>query len=117
LNSWTPTNKNTDIPEARLFYNNGAQQSTRFIYDGSFVRLRTATLAYSLPKDFLAGLNLGVNNVRVFVTGLNLWTVTSYRGWDPEVNADYSASNISQGNDFYTPPQPRTITFGINVGF
>jgi TonB-linked SusC/RagA family outer membrane protein len=117
LNSWTPTNKNTDIPEARLFYNNGAQQSTRFIYDASFVRLRTATLAYSLPKDLLAELNVGVKSLRLFVNALNLWTATSYRGWDPEVNSDFNASNIAQGNDFYTPPQPRTFTFGINVGF
>lgn len=117
LNSWRPDNKNTDIPEARLFFNNGAQRSTRFIYDGSFVRLRTATLAYSLPKDLLSSMNIGVNSVRIFVTGLNLWTATSYKGWDPEVNADYQATNIAQGNDFYTPPQPRTITFGINVGF
>jgi TonB-dependent starch-binding outer membrane protein SusC len=117
LNSWRPDNKNSDIPEARLFFNNGAQQSTRFIYDGSFVRLRTATLAYSLPKDVLTSLNIGVSSLRLFVNALNLWTATSYRGWDPEVNSDFNSSNIAQGNDFYTPPQPRTFTFGVNIGF
>jgi TonB-dependent starch-binding outer membrane protein SusC len=44
-------------------------------------------------------------------------TVTKYKGWDPEVNADYQASNINQGVDFYSAPQPKTITAGINLGF
>jgi hypothetical protein len=70
-----------------------------------------------LPKDLLAELNVGVKSLRLFVNALNLWTATSYRGWDPEVNSDFNANNIAQGNDFYTPPQPRTFTFGINVGF
>jgi hypothetical protein len=51
------------------------------------------------------------------VTGLNLLTFTNYVGWDPEVNADYIVSNIAQGYDFYTAPQARTITGGINIGF
>jgi hypothetical protein len=47
-------------------------------------------------------------------------TITNYPYWDPEVNADIQAAanvNIAQGNDFYTPPQPRTIMFGVNIGF
>ncbi len=115
LNSWTPTNRNTNIPEARYLTNNGSQQSTRYIIDGSFIRLRNATLSYNLPKEWIS--DLGVNNVRVFVTGLNLLTFTKYVGWDPEVNSDFAVTNISQGVDFYTPPQARTFMFGINVGF
>jgi TonB-dependent starch-binding outer membrane protein SusC len=97
-----------------LFYNNGAQASTRFIYDGSFVRLRTATLAYSFPKAMVS--EIGLNSLRVFVNGLNLLTFTNYKGWDPEVNSDDFVGNIGQGIDFYTAPQARTITFGINIG-
>lgn len=115
LNSWRPDNTNTDIPQARLFYNNGAQASTRFIYDGSFVRLRTATIAYSFPKAMVS--EIGLNSLRLFVNGVNLLTFTSYRGWDPEVNSDDFTGNIGQGIDFYTAPQARTIQFGINVGF
>jgi TonB-linked SusC/RagA family outer membrane protein len=115
LQAWTPNNRNTNIPEARLFFNNGAQPSSRFIYDGSFVRLRNVTLAYNLPKSLLESIK--VNSVRVFVTGQNLLLFTNYRGWDPEVNADDIVDNVAQGYDFYTAPQPRIITFGINVGF
>ncbi|MBN8823434.1 MULTISPECIES: TonB-dependent receptor [unclassified Spirosoma] len=115
LAAWTPQNTNTNVPEARLYYNNGAQSSSRFILDGSFVRLRTATLSYNLPKALINRAKL--NNVRLFVTGQNLLTFTKYTGWDPEVNADYIVSNIAQGYDFYTAPQARTITGGINIGF
>jgi TonB-linked SusC/RagA family outer membrane protein len=115
LNAWTPQNRNTDIPEARLFFNNGAQPSSRFIYDGSFVRLRNVTLSYNVPKNVVNKLNM--TNARVFVSGQNLATFTKYKGWDPEVNADDIVTNIAQGYDFYTAPQPRTITFGVNVGF
>ncbi|WP_080057888.1 SusC/RagA family TonB-linked outer membrane protein [Spirosoma aerolatum] len=115
LAAWTPQNTNTNVPEARLYYNNGAQSSSRFILDGSFVRLRSATLSYNLPKALINRVKL--TNVRLFVTGQNLLTFTNYTGWDPEVNADYIVSNIAQGYDFYTAPQARTITGGINIGF
>lgn len=115
LAAWTPTNTNTNVPEARLYYNNGAQPSSRFVVDGSFVRLRTATLAYNLPKTLINRIKL--TSVRLFVSGQNLLTFTNYVGWDPEVNADYLVSNIAQGYDFYTAPQARTITGGINIGF
>lgn len=115
LNAWTPDNRNTNIPEARLFFNNGAQPSSRFIQDGSFLRLRTVTFAYNLPKSILS--KAKINNMRVYVSAQNLATLTKYTGWDPEVNADDVVSNIAQGYDFYTAPQARTITFGINLGF
>ncbi|MDZ4707543.1 MAG: SusC/RagA family TonB-linked outer membrane protein, partial [Saprospiraceae bacterium] len=113
--SWTPQNTNTRIPEARLFFNNGAQPSNRFIQDGSFIRLRNATISYSLPKSILK--NVRINNARIFVTGLNLLTITDYTGWDPEVNSDDIVTNIAQGYDFYSPPMPRTIMGGINLKF
>ena len=115
LNAWTEQNTNTDVPEARLFFNNGAQPSTRFIKNGSFVRLRTATLSYQLPKSLLKHAKIG--GLRVFVTGQNLLTFTDYTGWDPEVNADDIVTNIAQGYDFYTAPQARTFVGGLNVSF
>lgn len=115
LNAWTSTNTNTNIPEARLFFNNGAQPSSRFIQNGSFVRLRNVTLAYNLPKSLLQ--KAKINSLRVFVTGQNLATFTKYTGWDPEVNADDVVTNVALGYDFYTAPQARTITFGVNLGF
>ena len=59
-----------------------------------------------------------LTNARIYISGENLLTFTNnYPLWDPEVNADSFDSNIAKGNDFYTPPQPKTIMFGINVGF
>lgn len=115
LNSWTPTNTNTNIPEARLYYNNGAQPSSRFIQDGSFIRLRSATLSYKLPKSLLK--SVAMNSAKIFISGFNLLTFTKYTGWDPEVNADDIVTNIAQGYDFYSSPMPKTITGGINIQF
>lgn len=115
LDAWTPENTITNVPQARLFYNNGAQASSRFIEDGSYLRLRNITLGYSLPKSLIGKANL--RSVRVYVTGQNLLTFTKYSGWDPEVNSDDFSSNIGLGYDFYSTPQAKTILFGLNVGF
>jgi TonB-linked SusC/RagA family outer membrane protein len=115
LDAWTPQNTNTKVPQARLFFNNGAQPSSRFIEDGSFVRLRNVTLAYNLPKALVNKVKL--NNVRLYITGQNLLTFTKYSGWDPEVNADDVVTNIALGYDFYTTPQARTIMGGLNISF
>ena len=115
LNAWSESNKNTNIPEPRLFSNNGAQPSSRFIQDGSYVRLRNVTLSYTLPKSVLTTLKM--SNAKIFVSGLNLATFTNYTGWDPEVNADDIVTNIAIGYDFYTAPQPKTIVGGFNITF
>ncbi|RFS14213.1 TonB-dependent receptor [Emticicia sp. C21] len=115
LDAWTPQNTNTKVPQARLYYNNGAQPSSRFIEDGSFVRLRNVTLAYNLPKSLLS--KVKISNVRLYLTGQNLLTFTKYTGWDPEVNADDVVSNIALGYDFYTTPQAKVIMGGLNISF
>jgi TonB-dependent starch-binding outer membrane protein SusC len=115
LNAWRSDNTATDIPEARYLISNGNQPSSRYIYDGSYVRLRTLTIGYSLPKNLTSKMRL--DKLRVYLSGQNLATFTKYKGWDPEVNSDSFTTNFAQGNDFYTPPMPRTILFGINVGF
>jgi len=115
LDAWTPQNTDTKVPQARLFFNNGAQASSRFIEDGSFVRLRNVTLAYNLPKSLLS--KVKISNVRLYVTGQNLLTFTKYSGWDPEVNADDVVSNIALGYDFYTTPQAKVIMGGLNISF
>jgi hypothetical protein len=114
LGAWTTPGQITDIPQARLYQNNGAQISSRYIVDGDFIRLRNLTLGYNLPSSVVNRLRL--SKLRFYVSGQNLMTITNYPYWDPEVNADDFDSNIAKGNDFYTSPQPRTILFGINVG-
>lgn len=115
LRRWQNPGDITDVPQARLYSNNGAQASSRYLSDGSYVRLKTITLAYNLPENIFR--KIGFTNARIYVTGQNILTFTDYDGWDPEVNTDYRASNINLGNDFYAAPQAKTYTLGIKVGF
>ncbi|CCH51658.1 TonB-dependent receptor plug [Fibrisoma limi BUZ 3] len=115
LRRWQRPGDITDVPQARLVGGNGTVESSRYLQDGDYVRLKTATLGYTLPKTLTNRAKL--SRVRVYVTGQNLLTFTNYTGWDPEVNTDAAAGNIGLGNDFYSAPQPRTITAGINIGF
>jgi len=116
MNRWRKPGDITNVPQARYYLGNGNQPSSRFIVDGSFVRLRTVNFGYNLPANIVKKAKL--ERVRLYVSALNLLTFTNnYPLWDPEVNADSFDSNIAKGNDFYTPPQPKTILFGINIGF
>lgn len=115
LDAWQEPGDITDVPEARLFYDNGTADSDRYLYDASYLRLRNVRLSYSLPASLLESLRF--DNATIYVTGTNLLTFTDYPWWDPEVNADAWAGNIGQGNEFYTAPQARTISTGIRFGF
>lgn len=115
MDRWQQPGDVTDVPEARLLGGNGTGESSRYLSDGSYLRLKTLTLGYSLPQDMISRLSL--RKARVYFTGLNLLTFTDYDGWDPEVNTDFTASNITLGTDFYAAPQAKTFEFGINIGF
>ena len=117
LRRWQNPGDITDVPQARLNSGNGTGESSRYLSDGSFTRLKTVTLGYTLPRTLVNRIHM--QQIRVYASAQNLLTFTSYEGWDPEVNADYlaSSSNIALGTDFYSAPQARTITFGINLGF
>lgn len=115
LGRWRQPGDVTNIPQVRLYQVNGSQASSRYIVDGSYIRLRTASLGYTFSNNVLR--KAKIEKLRVYVSGFNLLTFTNYPYWDPEVNADSFDSNIAKGNDFYTPPQPRTILFGLNVNF
>jgi len=120
LNSWKNPGDITDIPEARLAWDNGDQsRNSRYLSPGSYVKLRSLILSYELPKSIVS--KTGFERLRVYVQGQNLLTFTKYIGWDPEVSSDYLTTttqdrNIYSGFDFYSAPQPRTIIFGINIG-
>ncbi|MFC1225372.1 SusC/RagA family TonB-linked outer membrane protein [Pedobacter sp. BG31] len=111
---WDKPGDITVVPEPRLFAGNGVGNSTRYISDGSYLRLKTLTLGYTFPASVLTKIKL--SKLRLYATAQNLATITGYKGWDPEVNADYQSTNINQGVDFYSAPQPRVISFGINIG-
>jgi TonB-dependent starch-binding outer membrane protein SusC len=114
LRRWTPDNPNTDEPRAIWGDpNRNTRASDRFIEDGSYVRLKNLVLGYRLP-DAWAGRG-GFRSARIYVQGQNLLTSTNYSGFDPEVNYAGNAA-VLRGTDFYTLPQARVITFGVNVG-
>ncbi len=115
LNRWQQPGDVTDVPQARLFGANGTAESSRYLQRGDYLRLKTATLSYTLPTSISN--RIKTDRIRVYVTGQNILTFTKYTGWDPEVNADYVAGNIGLGNDFYSAPQAKTIIVGINLGF
>jgi TonB-linked SusC/RagA family outer membrane protein len=115
LDRWQKPGDITNIPEARLGYSNGdIGRSSRYISDGSFLRLKNITLAYDIPTNKWMR---GVRSLRVYATATNLLTFTNYEGWDPEVTADFLAGNTTYGIDFYSAPQPKTIVGGIRIGF
>jgi TonB-dependent starch-binding outer membrane protein SusC len=97
-------------------------QSTRFLEDGSFVRLKNVRLGYDLPKKITKKLRM--DRVNIFVNATNLATWTNFGGWDPEVVGSGSyqqfnsqSSNLSASIINADPPQAKTILFGLNVGF
>jgi TonB-linked SusC/RagA family outer membrane protein len=114
LGRWRNPGDITDIPQARLYGANGTGESSRYL-SATYVRLKTITLGYNLPTSLISRAKL--SKVRVYASGQNILTFTDYEGWDPEVNSDTYAGNVNQGVDFYSAPQAKTITFGINIGF
>lgn len=111
LRRWTPENTITDIPRSRNMDN--VRNSSRFIEDGSYVRLKSVTLAY---KVLTSNQVRAINKLSVYVTGQNLLTFTNYSGFDPEVNA-FGNSSTEMGIDYGTYPQSRSVILGINVEF
>jgi len=115
LRRWQQPGDITDVPQLRLAGGNGIGASSRYVEDGSYVRLKTITFSYSVNGSWLR--KARIQSARLFVTGVNLLTFTDYTGWDPEVNTDYRAGNRNQGSDFYAAPQIKSLTFGLNLGF
>jgi TonB-linked SusC/RagA family outer membrane protein len=111
LRRWTPQNTNTDVPKA--FAGRIPIVSTRFVEDGSFLRLKNVSLSYDFSSDFLH--KIRINSARIYVSGQNLLTVTNYSGVDPEVA--YRSSNTNLGLDFGSYPAAKSVTFGVNLEF
>lgn len=110
---WKKAGDITDIPQPRLYEGNGTDKSSRWVQDGSYFRVKSVNLGYNIPRSLLKRFKM--DNARVYVAGLNLFTFTKYTGYDPEVNATY-VNSVTLGHDFYTPPQARTISVGLNIG-
>ncbi|MBZ4191734.1 SusC/RagA family TonB-linked outer membrane protein [Niabella beijingensis] len=122
LNSWTPENTNTTMPRYTLQdpNNNGRVPSDRWLENGSFFRLKTVELGYTLPGTWLSKARL--KNGRIYVAADNLFTATQYKGYTPDLgrsNDDNSGGGgvLTNGFDYGRFPLARTIMFGIQANF
>jgi TonB-linked SusC/RagA family outer membrane protein len=120
LNGWTPTNQNTMISQVRNYkFAQDSHFDTWWVEDGSFIRGQNFILGYSLPNATLQKIHL--SRLRVYASVQNLFLITDYTGYDPEVdtfNQSYgSNAAFSQGVDFFSNPRPRVWNFGIQASF
>ena len=112
LNRWTHVGQITNVPRETAFgLSYTTDQNSRFMENGSFARLKDLTFGYTLPASVTRKWKL--SNVRFYFVGSNLWLWTKYTGADPESNT--TGIQTIQGLDLGTPPQPRSIQFGINA--
>ena len=112
LKAWTPENPNTNIP--RAVYgdpNKNARTSDRFIERGDFFRLNNLQLGYNLPATVCG--KLGISNLRFYVGGTRIFTITGYSGYDPSTNGGIDR----MGYDYASSPLCRTFMAGIKFGF
>ncbi|MEM7106826.1 MAG: TonB-dependent receptor [Bacteroidota bacterium] len=119
LDSWTPSNPGAELPQfnATQIVNNEGNPNSYFVEDGSFVRLKNLQLGYSLPEQLIS--STGLSNVRFYVQGTNLVTITDYEGLDPEIGArpNQTNGNLNLGIDYGRFPLARTYTVGVTVSF
>lgn len=108
---WTPENPSDNM--YRIGGQGPAVYSSRTIEDGSFLRLKTVSLGYTFDATQLRRIN--AKSIRVYLSAQNLVTWTKYSGSDPEVNTQPTA--LTPSFDWSAYPRPRTVTFGVNVGF
>jgi TonB-dependent starch-binding outer membrane protein SusC len=124
LNYWTPENQDTDVPglidgayresqalENKVFNDN---ETSRWVEDASYVRLKVVTLAYRFTPNLLQ--RIGFNKIRLYFSGTNLLTITDYTGYDPEV-ANFTESDATIGVDLSAYPTAKTYTFGLEMTF
>lgn len=118
LGRWTETNTGASIPRVALSDPNGNRQiSDFFVEDADYLRLKTLTVGYTLPKSVLNG--TGIDKLRFYFTGQNLLTFTNYSGFDPEIGEsfpdDYGVTELGVDRGQY--PQPKTFILGLNINF
>jgi TonB-linked SusC/RagA family outer membrane protein len=122
LRAWTPSNTGTDIPRAILGDpNQNARPSTRFLENGSYMRLKNLMVGYTVSSKSLQSLTKGVvSSFRIYASAQNLFTISDYSGFDPEVgNRTPFGNNIAltNGIDFAVYPQPKSFLVGIQANF
>ncbi len=112
LNYWSPTNPTNEMTGIGIGPFN--QMTSRWVEDGSFVRLQNVTLGWDLPQRIASRANM--SSLRVYASGQNLWTKTKYTWYDPEASSR-GTSDLQLGWDDSSYPGVKTITLGLNVGY
>lgn len=119
LNRWYKEGDEADFPVIDPNQDD-TYSSSRWLQDGSYIRLNNLSLAYKFPMSTISG--WGMQSLTVYIGGQNLLTFTNYTGYDPDVayvdpDGGTIGQNISRGNDYFTTPQARTYTAGIKLSF
>ena len=109
---WSPTNASNKVPSQDGYIVNDVY--SRFIEDGSFLRLKNITLGYTLPHKWTRKFH--ASKLRIYATGQNLFCISGYSGYDPEVNSA-SSNPMTPGLDWGAYPKSRVFTFGIDLQF
>ncbi|CAL1517186.1 TonB-dependent receptor [Chitinophaga sp. MM2321] len=120
LDGWTPDHQNTSIAQVRSYkFTQDSHFDTWWVEDGSYIRGQNFTLGYTFPPSFTE--RTKINRFRIYASVQNLFLITKYTGYDPEVdtfNSGYGANTaFSQNIDFFPYPHPRVWNLGVNVGF
>ena len=117
LDRWTGPGTSNTIPRA-LGAGENVQVSTRFVEDGSYMRLRNISLGYTIPTTAFKG---AVSRLRVYISGQNLFTISNYSGLDPEIGThlttDSNQQNFQLGIDRGNFPLPKSFTAGVQLTF
>jgi len=113
LDRWRKPGDRTNVPRASFINQNYFENSTQFIEDGSFLRIRTLSAGYTIrPRD-----QKWFSSIRLYAQAQNLFVFTNYTGFDPEVSSTGGGNPGTAGVDYAAYPQPRTFMFGFNIGF
>lgn len=114
LGRWQNPGDITDIPRMTAANYASNLRPSRFVEDGSYLRLKNISIGYTIPSKITEQLSL--SSARIYVSGQNVITITNYSGLDPEVTATADTS-LTQGIEFFTAPSPMTFIAGLNVSF
>ncbi|MEI6865208.1 TonB-dependent receptor [Flavicella sp.] len=123
LDRWTPTNTNTTVPRYTGDHSDNVNRSDRFVEDGSYAKLRNFTIGYSLSEAVLGKMAKGAfSKIRLYATGQNLLTLTSYSGLDPEIGGStvspgQQSAAAGIGIDRGVYPEPISFTLGVQIAF
>ncbi len=115
LNAWTPSNQNSNIPALQqTLTNNEGRTSSYYVESGSYLKIKSIVIGYTLPKGMMS--RIGIQSIRFYLQGQNLFTFTKYSGMDPE---SVGTGPFTRGVDYQAMlyPHAKSVNFGLNVNF